>query len=36
MQRGGGFGWAAQACDVFEVNGFGDWFFSSRDVLNMM
>ena len=36
MQRGGGLGWAAQACDVLEVNGFDDWFLPSRDELNMM
>jgi hypothetical protein len=24
--RGGGFGWAAQACDALEVNGFDDRF----------
>jgi hypothetical protein len=36
VQRGGGFGWAAQACDELEVNGFDDWFLPSRDELNMM
>jgi hypothetical protein len=34
--RGGGFGWAAQACDTLEVNGFDDWFLPSRDELNYM
>jgi hypothetical protein len=34
--RGGGFGWAAQACDALEVNGFDDWFLPSRDELNYM
>jgi len=33
---GGGFGWAAQLCDTFEVNGFSDWFLPSRDELNNM
>jgi TolB-like protein len=33
---GGGFGWAAQACDAFELNGFNDWFLPSRDELNFM
>ena len=34
--RGGGFGWAAQACDALVVNGFDDWFLPSRDELNFM
>jgi hypothetical protein len=34
--RGGGFGWAAQACDALEVNGFDDWFLPSRDELHYM
>jgi hypothetical protein len=34
--RGGGFGWAAQACDALEVNGFDDWFLPSRDELHFM
>jgi hypothetical protein len=34
--RGGGFGWAAQACDTLEVNDFDDWFLPSRDELNYM
>jgi hypothetical protein len=35
-RRGGGFGWAAQACDALEVNGFDDWFLPSRDELHYM
>jgi hypothetical protein len=34
--RGGGFGWAVQACDALEVNGFDDWFLPSRDELHYM
>jgi hypothetical protein len=34
--RGGGFGWAAQACDALEVNGFDDWLLPSRDELHFM
>jgi hypothetical protein len=34
--RGGGFGWATQACDALEVNGFDDWFLPSRDELHYM
>jgi hypothetical protein len=34
--RGGGFGWAAQACDALEVNGFDDWFLPSRDELHYL
>jgi hypothetical protein len=34
--RGGGFGWAAQACDALEINGFDDWFLPSRDELHYM
>ena len=34
--KGGGFGWAAQACDAYELNGFNDWFLPSRDELHHM
>ena len=34
--KGGGFGWAAQACNAYEVNGFDDWFLPSRDELHYM
>jgi hypothetical protein len=34
--KGGGFGWPAQACDVYELNGFDDWFLPSLDELNWM
>jgi hypothetical protein len=34
--KGGGFGWAAQACDSLVVNGFDDWFLPSRDELHFM
>jgi hypothetical protein len=34
--RGGGFGWAAQACDALVVNDFDDWFLPSRDELHYM
>ena len=34
--RGGGFGWAAQACDAYTLNGFRDWFLPSRDELHYM
>jgi hypothetical protein len=34
--RGGGFGWAAQACDAFVLKGFDDWFLPSRDELHYM
>jgi hypothetical protein len=33
---GGGFGWAAQACDAFSLNGFNDWFLPSLDELHWM
>ena len=35
-RRGGGFGWAAQACDAFTLNDFDDWFLPSRDELHYM
>jgi len=34
--KGGGFGWAAQACDAFELNGFNDWFLPARDELSFL
>jgi len=34
--RGGGFGWAAQAASVYSLNGFNDWFLPSWDELNFM
>ena len=34
--KGGGFGWAAQACDVYNFNGYDDWFLPSWDELNYM
>jgi hypothetical protein len=34
--KGGGFGWAVQVCDVYELNGFDDWFLPTRDELNYM
>jgi len=36
LTKGGGFGWAAQACDAYELNGFDDWFLPSRDELHYM
>jgi hypothetical protein len=35
-KRGGGFGWAAQLCDTYELGGFDDWFLPSQDELNYM
>ena len=35
-ERGGGFGWAAQACDALVINGFDDWFLPSIDELRFM
>jgi len=34
--KGGGFGWAAEACDSFTLNGYEDWFLPSRDELHYM
>lgn len=34
--KGGGFGWAAQACAAYTLNGFKDWFLPSRDELHQM
>jgi uncharacterized protein YraI len=36
VRHGGGFGWAAQACDAYELNGFDDWYLPSRDELSYM
>ena len=36
INKVGGFGWAAQACDTLVVNGFDDWFLPSRDELHYM
>jgi hypothetical protein len=35
-KKGGGFGWAAQACVAYTLNGFNDWFLPSRDELHYM
>jgi cell division septation protein DedD len=34
--KGGGFGWAAQAVTALNINGFTDWFLPSRDELHHM
>ena len=34
--KGGGFGWAAQACDAYSLNGFNDWYLPARDELHYM
>jgi hypothetical protein len=36
VSRGGGFDWAAEACDSLTVNGYDDWFLPSQDELHMM
>jgi len=36
INKAGGFGWAAQACDTLVVNGFDDWFLPSKDELHYM
>jgi hypothetical protein len=35
-QTRGGFGWAVYLCDIYEHNGFSDWFVPSRDELNFI
>jgi hypothetical protein len=34
VNKGGGFGWAAQAAYAYTLNGFNDWFLPSRDELH--
>jgi hypothetical protein len=36
VAKGGGFDWAAEACDALTVNGYDDWFLPSMDELHMM
>jgi TolB-like protein len=35
-KKGGGFGWAAQACVTLTLGGFNDWFLPSQDEMHYM